>query len=299
MRKLDRTLVGSPASLSTPIANVENEKNEAAAYYHAKHPWTTGYKAYPFKMYKEQDVKTALRSLTKGKCAYCEGIINAVGAREVEHYRPKGGIEGLANHPGYWWLAHTWDNLLPACIDCNKSKRQYIVTADMTREQVEDLLLRRPSSSFGKKNQFDVKGVRASDGTSDLEAEDPLLIDPTKKDPTQHLTWNFNTELTIIEPKAGCAYGTYTIHVCALNRAELVLARLPALRPMRAIRTQILNRLENWKGQADELKEILETVGVLSEFAKLDQPYSGMAAEFIAKFEEELIRWLADRGIHI
>lgn len=299
MRKLDRTSIDPPASLSTPTGRVEKEINDAATYYHANHPWTDGFKAYPFKMYKGQDVKAALRSLTNGKCAYCEGAINAVGAREVEHYRPKGGIEGEADHPGYWWLAHTWDNLLPACIDCNKSKRQHIVTADMTREQVEDLLLRRPSSSFGKKNQFAVNGARASDGTSDLEAEDALLIDPTKVEPTEHLTWNFDTELTVIEPKAGCDYGTYTIHVCALNRAELVLARLPALRPMRAIRTQILNRIENWKGSADELNEILETVGVLREFANPDQPYSSMAAEFIAKFEEELTCWLADRGIHL
>lgn len=299
MRKLDRTTIAAPASLSTPTATVQNEINSAVAYYEARNPWTNGHTAYPFKMYKEQDVKAALRSLSQGKCAYCESKINVVGAREVEHYRPKGGIEGVADHPGYWWLAHAWDNLLPACIDCNKSKRQHIVTADMTREQVEDLLLRRPSKSFGKKNQFDVKGVRASNGSSDLEAEDALLIDPTIQEPTEHLTWNFNTELTVIEPKAGCDYGTYTIHVCALNRAELVLARLPALRPMRTLRTQILNRLENWRGSADELNEILETVGVLREFAKPDQQYSGMAAEFIAKFEEELTGWLADRSIQL
>lgn len=299
MRKLDRTTIAPPASLTTPIAAVQNEINSAVAHYEARSPWADGYTAYPFKKYKQQDVKAALRTLTEGKCAYCESKINVVGAREVEHYRPKGGIEGVNDHPGYWWLAHTWDNLLPTCIDCNRSKRQHIVTADMTREQVESLLHRRPRSSFGKKNQFNVRGVRASDDTSDLEAEDALLIDPTRQDPANHLTWNFDTELTIIEPKAGCNYGTYTIHVCALNRAELILARLPALRPMRALRTQILNRLENWAGAREELKEILDTVNVLEEFAKPDQPYSAMAVEFIAKFDEELSRWLAGRGIHL
>lgn len=299
MRKLDRTAISAPASISTPSAPVGDEINTATAYYQARNPWGNEYTAYPFKMYKGHDVKAALRSLTQGKCAYCESIINAVGAREVEHYRPKGGIEGVAGHPGYWWLAHTWDNLLPACIDCNKSKRQHIVTADMTRVEVEELLLRRPSASFGKKNQFDVKGVRASNSTSDLETEDPLLIDPTKRDPINHLTWNFDTELTVIEPKAGCEYGTYTINTCALNRAELVLARIPALRPMRVIRIQILNRLENWSGAGNELDEILEIVDVLREFAEPDQRYSAMATEFIAKFEEELTRWLENRGVHL
>ena len=122
MRKLDRTAIAAPASLSTPSAPVGAEIATAAAYYNAKNPWTDGDTAYPFKMYKEQDVKAALRTLTEGKCAYCESKINAVGAREVEHYRPKGGIEGVADHPGYWWLAHTWDNLLQHASTATKAR---------------------------------------------------------------------------------------------------------------------------------------------------------------------------------
>ncbi|WP_430254859.1 HNH endonuclease [Neorhizobium sp. DAR64872/K0K18] len=299
MRKLDRTVLAAPASISTPIASVEAEINDAAVYYEARNPWVTGYTAYSFKMYKQYDVKAALKLLTHGKCAFCESKVNVVGAREVEHFRPKGGIKGLTGHPGYWWLAHSWDNLLPACIDCNRSKRQHIVTAEMTRAEVEELQLRRPSSSFGKKNQFDIKGVRASDHTGDLEAEDPLLIDPTLRDPADHLTWNFDTELTIVEPRGGCEYGNYTINTCALNRADLVLARIPALRPMRAIRVQILNRLKRWAGSDDELHDILETVGVLGEFAEPDQQYSAMATDFISGLEQELSAWLNDRGIHL
>lgn len=92
-------------------------------------------------------------------------------------------------------------------------------------------------------------------------------------------------------------YGAYTIRTCALNRAELVLDRIPALRPMRAIRTRLINRLNIWSGDAGELAEILLDCETLSSFAKHDQPYAGMAAAFIRDFEDELDRWRVSQGL--
>ncbi|MEF9674035.1 hypothetical protein QNM99_25505 [Pseudomonas sp. PCH446] len=43
---------------------------------------------------------------------------------DVEHYRPKGAVSEDASHPGYWWVAMDWDNLLPSCIDCNRKRKQ-------------------------------------------------------------------------------------------------------------------------------------------------------------------------------
>jgi hypothetical protein len=169
----------------------------------------------------------------------------------------------------------------------------------MTTDEVEELSYRRPGKSSGKKNQFDVKGLRVTDDTGDLNAEDALLIDPTREEPSDHLTWNFTTELTIIEPKSGSDYGEYTIRVCALNRAALVLARIPPLRVMRSIRTKIMEGLSSWSGSESELKLIMSMVQVLKEHANPDQPYSGMAAEFIARFDEELAAWLAANGIRM
>jgi len=301
LRKLDRASVAVPPSLAVPSQAVANEIANATAYYGARVPWTAIYTSYQFHNYRGSDVKVALRQLAGGNCAYCESKIGAVGAREVEHYRPKGGIADLDMHPGYWWLAHRWDNLLPTCRDCNKSLRQNIVTAGMTKAEVLKLQGKRAAASFGKANQFEIRGQRAVGSGCNLDLEDPLLIDPCRNDPSQHVTWDFSVELTLIEPALVdgdySVYGAYTIRTCALNRAELVLDRIPALRPMRVLRTRLINRLNGWTGDADELADILLECETLSSFAEHDQPYAGMAAAFIRDFEDELDRWRVSQGL--
>lgn len=60
-------------------------------------------------MYSRDSVKLALINLFEGKCAYCESKVNAVAARDIEHYRPKGQIDPGSGEevikPGYYWLA--------------------------------------------------------------------------------------------------------------------------------------------------------------------------------------------------
>jgi 5-methylcytosine-specific restriction endonuclease McrA len=78
-----------------------------------------------------------------GKCAYCEAPIRDYQPGDVEHFRPKAGVsdengqavflfdeEGQVQvgadgkpveHPGYYWLAYEWTNLLPACAKCNQT----------------------------------------------------------------------------------------------------------------------------------------------------------------------------------
>jgi hypothetical protein len=73
-----------------------------------------------------------LKKLFSGKCAYCETFIEQNHPGAVEHFRPKGAVSdedfnvvrigsgaNQINHPGYYWLAYEWLNLLPACYDCN------------------------------------------------------------------------------------------------------------------------------------------------------------------------------------
>src|SRR5215472_5170548 len=63
-----------------------------------------------------------------GRCAYCESPVTSTDFGDAEHYRPKGAVTGEdrkaveyggAPHPGYYWLAYDWRNLLPACGQCN------------------------------------------------------------------------------------------------------------------------------------------------------------------------------------
>lgn len=62
--------------------------------------------------YKQDDVKKALQTQYKNKCAFCEQYSERW---DVEHYRPK---------TIYYWLAYSWDNLLYACPTCNQDYKK-------------------------------------------------------------------------------------------------------------------------------------------------------------------------------
>ena len=110
--------------------------------------------------------KFLLANIFNNKCAYCEtSTIRFDG--DAEHFRPKGAVTDLDSnrmrtndesnrdieHPGYFWLAYHWKNLLPACKGCNSGvgkqnkfpietgKRLYL-TVELTQQQV--LALREP-----------------------------------------------------------------------------------------------------------------------------------------------------------
>jgi len=86
-----------------------------------------------------------LENIFHNKCAYCE----TTGTRfqfHAEHYRPKKAVTAKGkkikvtdqdgnelNHPGYFWLAFHWKNLLPSCALCNTingKKNQFPIIAD-------------------------------------------------------------------------------------------------------------------------------------------------------------------------
>lgn len=75
-----------------------------------------------FTGYGDDGVKDLLFEGQHRKCAYCEKREEQAKYREAEHYRPKSR---------YWWLTWTWENLLFACIDCNREyKRDQFPLAD-------------------------------------------------------------------------------------------------------------------------------------------------------------------------
>src|SRR5262245_1336693 len=69
-------------------------------------------------------VKEPLIQLTSGKCAYCESPFSP-RRLIVDRFRPAMAalaLNGAVSHDHYWWLAYEWENLLPACADCSRSK---------------------------------------------------------------------------------------------------------------------------------------------------------------------------------
>ncbi len=159
-----------------------------------------------------KNFKPFLETIFHEKCAYCEGLYSAGSYMDVEHYRPKAKVthdnkrhntvkipgdgDGKVDHPGYYWLAYDWQNLLLACRKCNAGN--------------------------GKMNQFPIDGTRASKPEDNLEAEEPLLLNPyTDKNPQDHFT------LSKLEGvlKGTTAKGKKTIQITDLNRDELRTAR--------------------------------------------------------------------------
>jgi len=197
MRSVERSDVEEPESLAE-----SDEVDQARTYYGDPANKT----AYKFGDYKKADVKIALDELFYGKCAYCETDYSASQPVDVEHFRPKAGVDHVAGHRGYWWLAARWDNLLPSCIDCNRRRYQKTPILD-ANQTVSDLVRNGWENNWfriktGKQNAFPLfdEAARASGEDDDLDSEVSLLIDPTRLDPSEHL--DFYVEANPVSPIA-------------------------------------------------------------------------------------------------
>ncbi|TPN82575.1 endonuclease [Mesorhizobium sp. CU2] len=192
MRKVDRSAVGEPPDLHSRRPSDGKTELELVTQ-HMNGP--RRHEAFDFTRYKQASVKTALEQLFHGKCAYCESFYGATQPVDVEHFRPKGEVENADAHPGYWWLAMEWTNLLPSCIDCNRRRKQ---KTPSPRGNGKATLLdsgefdRSKSLNTGKECAFPLIGgvVRAMKPSDDLSAERRLLIDPTIDDPDAHLAFH-------------------------------------------------------------------------------------------------------------
>ena len=148
-----------------------------------------------------------------GKCAYCEKKIGSTQHGDVEHFRPKnavtdatdaivtvtmGGASVPVPHPGYYWLAYDWQNLLPSCSLCNTLSRKS-----------ED------SRLIGKGTRFPVVGAYATTPGQETN-EQPCLLLPTKDDPADHIEM---TETGVLGWKTD--RGRTTIEILGLNERGL------------------------------------------------------------------------------
>ena len=144
-------------------------------------------------LWSEAKVKKFLYESQYGKCCYCERWRDKIEV-DVEHFRPKAEVEEAEDHPqgnaqkdlqrararprelagerhpGYWWLAYSWENLLIACKTCNQKY---------------------------KKSKFPLKhgSERAYGENSDLGKEDPILINPLEEDPEEFIEYDLSAKL--------------------------------------------------------------------------------------------------------
>lgn len=316
MRKVARTDVDLPKAFvgRNSLAAMEFQKAEIRADERAEAFRATGKygKAYEFSAYKHDSIRSALHQLFHGKCAYCESDYHSQAPVDIEHYRPKAEVTEDKAHPGYWWLAANWDNLLPSCIDCNRKREQVIdearvggAAAVMTPAQdmpVANQVLR----TSGKANSFPVDGLtRVKEPAENLAGERPLLLDPCRDDPDLFLRFTVDAPVPygLVVPRGAIAAdgtmdivakrATSSIGIYGLNRLGLLQARTRVIQHLTFLRLMIveLDRVAKDLATLDDPRArkavkaidrlIEQTIVYIRAMAAPEQPYSAMVRQWI------------------
>lgn len=206
-----------PAGAPAILADKGKKKQRAlcSAYSRSPEAYTSGANAFKWgsrekRIYGHESVKKALIAMQHGKCCFCESKITHIAYGDVEHFRPKAGYRqepgDPLGRPGYYWLAYEWSNLFLACELCNQRFKECLFP------------LREPSQ-------------RATCHEHDVSREGPLLIDPARESPQDHLS--FRGEIAY--PIGGDLMGATTIEVLGLNREPLVERRRDRLEYLRRL----------------------------------------------------------------
>ena len=268
----------APAELAGATSAGGKETAEAIAFF-AK-PRNKEKSFEKFQAYKNRKVIDALNRLFSFKCAYCESKYEATQPVDVEHYRPKAGVDvdGRLERPGYYWLAATWGNLLPSCIDCNRKRTHDFPDAD--------------PAIRGKANCFPIGNpARRAGRPGEEKRERRLLLHPAFDDPDEHLEF---IEEGVVRPAARggkeSKMGRVSIEVYGLDRPGLVHARRDHLIRINGLLKKLSKtreRLAERGGDAARKRELEEDLRELREeletYQTPDQVYSTMARQVIAR----------------
>lgn len=274
-----RAIPPCPSVLDGPTSAAAAETAKAIEHY-AQHAPPS--KSYQYKVYRDDTVKQALNEAFGFKCAYCESSYGATQPVDVEHYRPKGEVvtrTGRTLRPGYYWLAATWDNLLPSCIDCNRARTQ------ATDEEGSRLV--------GKANLFPlVDERRRVRRPGSLVNEKPLLLHPYFDQPENHLEFGPEGVVRAVEdpaePHGECPRGRATKEVLGLNRRGLVMARAAHRRLVEVQLERVADAEADFAERSGDARCEHRLRRELDELAKLqadDVPYTLMTAQLIDAYK--------------
>jgi uncharacterized protein (TIGR02646 family) len=233
--------------------------------------------SFSFKAYRAEDVKLALHRLFKGKCAYCETFFAAGGPLDTEHYRPKSEWSdgaGTVRRPGYYWLAASWDNLLPSCWDCNRKRGHAYPDGHRVT---------------GKAIQFPLldEGQRA-DAPGGETNERPYLLDPCRDDPDEHLEFAGDGAIRpVLRDGDLSTRGAKTIEILGLHRPNLAKGRMYAFLGVKAALRHFQWALEALDRDPDDETKLTHLREEMEELRRLmddEAPYAGMARQRIMPF---------------
>ena len=298
-----------PADLKGTNANPslgESELEKVLQFYAKKGNLS---KAFKYKAYKSKSVIEALGKLFSSKCAYCESKFGPTQPVDVEHFRPKGGVMVIdrsprrrskkagkksskkssapvepklkLQKPGYYWLAASWDNLLPSCIDCNRERNQKIPDeTDPTKFK---------TIKVGKANHFPlVDETKRRLSHKSKKREEPLILDPAVDKPEKHLEF---TEEGIVRPalikKKPSPKGEASIKVYGLQRIGLVQERRARAKLVLAQMERVQELIEDFDRRPSDKqleKRLNREMEELKRYTKPEEEYAGMARQIARKF---------------
>jgi hypothetical protein len=185
-----------------------------------------------------------LENVFNNKCAYCETrAVRDPG--DAEHFRPKGRVsvaEPLSggkkklkkiriidpsgkeiDHPGYFWLAYNWKNLLPACRDCNSSEgkrdqfpieKEHVFLMPLTARDLQRMRSALPSMRWSGYFYLDPDDLDKIEGR--------LLLHPYLDHPETEVRFGFRG---IEAPAEGSRKAVVSIEVYKLDADTLRQAR--------------------------------------------------------------------------
>lgn len=192
-----------------------------------------------------------------GKCCFCERKRDKAREPDVEHYRPKCGVTEDQRHPGYWWFAYAWENLLWSCKSCNEDK---------------------------KLNHFPISGRRARSEGANLAAERPRLLNPAEDDCEQLFLydWEETQEMLVkMQVKDDQARGITTRDILDLNRLESLRERGTYIQlVLKPIAYGLIAAREH--GGLPEKKQ--ECISNLKKTISSESEFSGLARAYFRKF---------------
>lgn len=219
--------------------------------------------------YKSNDVRMALEQLFEFKCAYCGCEVSST-EWEVEHFRPKGKVAENQNHPGYYWLSYTWDNLYLSCTYCNQIRIDKPLYGDHSIARTD-----------GKGSQFPLEKEkeRAFCPEDNISRESPLLLDPCIDKPEEHFSYDPLGNIIAINQSVR---GDATIRICHLDRRRLTKARKKVINDI----ARLLELRQNFDlsglfGEALILNDI-----IYENYIKIGSQYAGAARCVFEKPDE-------------
>jgi hypothetical protein len=235
------------------------------------------------------------------KCAYCERAISGYYG-DAEHYRPKGAVKYRTGagtletptckildptqgrmvdrpHPGYFWLAYDWHNLLPSCVYCNsgqgKNERfdadNYIVMVSLSQADLDAI----PESQRPRQSNKWPDYYYLTSAFLDAQ-ENPLLLNPLNapegREPCKHLRFGVRGTITEID---GSNLGRTTIETFRLDSEKLREARQKA-------QEEFGNKYFDGLRKVDPLNPLRsEARVVIDEYSRGRWPFSAAALDYL------------------